>query len=669
MNEEELISYAEGSVNTSSTKQLADKATSIALRLLLTSAKFKKPRMEQIKMYEDLYANRVRKKLRVQFNVPVPVFSGMIDTLAADFDEPIQAKIVETNPADWNKVKKINALWQSEKTSTKLNAMWDYKARIDKKNALFCGRGIVKYYAESDPEYKSHLDVVGYDDFHCQPRGGGMIENHIFAGQENIMKTKAQLQMGALSGLYDKEQVKELLAKRANHDYEPEYENLGDEAAIHLNKFRAMGMDVQGNSYIGETVYNLCEFVITLKGKRWYVLFDPWTSIWIRFAKLTDVFTSDELPWVSWATHEDHKLFWSKSFADDIYPVADAVITMFNQELTNREKRNLGARAFDREMFQDVAKLDAAQYRPDALVPVDTKNGTRRISEGIYSFETPELQGTINLIQWINDTAGKEIGATDLSMGGVSKASKKASVVFAEQQQVSKRIGWRSQSYSEAWGRVLSHYVDGLKDHMPATMKIKMLGEDGWESEEISRTDLKTDHLEYKIISSTQQNQSNKLKKDARISALQMLAQSPNVNSKWRDEQILRDIGDYEDADIVIAMDTQNYGNKEMLSRASESIQLIIKGKTPGLYYGADTEFMQKIVDFATKNHSSLKDDKYNALMDYAMQHEQIVQKNMERKANEMISPRAQMGQESVPTQGVQQKPGSPGVTQALNMQ
>jgi len=48
---------------------------------------------------------------------------------------------------------------------------------------------------------------------------------------------------------------------------------------------------------------------------------------------------------------------------------------MFNQELTNREKRNFGARAYDKDMFKDVRKLDESMHRPDALVPADTKGG------------------------------------------------------------------------------------------------------------------------------------------------------------------------------------------------------------------------------------------------------------------------------------------------------
>jgi hypothetical protein len=109
-------------------------------------------------------------------------------------------------------------------------------------------------------------------------------------------------------------------------------------------------------------------------------------------------------PWVSYATHEDNKNFLSKSYGDDLYGVADSTHILFNQELTNREKRNFNARGYDVEMFTDVAKLDQAQTRPDALVPVKVPAG-KRIEDGIFTFETAELQGTINLLDWMQQPA------------------------------------------------------------------------------------------------------------------------------------------------------------------------------------------------------------------------------------------------------------------------
>jgi len=47
------------------------------------------------------------------------------------------------------------------------------------------------------------------------------------------------------------------------------------------------------------------------------------------------------------------------------------------------EKKNLNVRAYDCGMFPDIGKLDQAQYRPDPLVPADTKGGTRKLTAEI----------------------------------------------------------------------------------------------------------------------------------------------------------------------------------------------------------------------------------------------------------------------------------------------
>ena len=52
---------------------------------------------------------------------------------------------------------------------------------------------ILKYTAESDPEYKSALDVVNTKNFLLFNRGGLALENHLFAGGEDLEKPKAKL--------------------------------------------------------------------------------------------------------------------------------------------------------------------------------------------------------------------------------------------------------------------------------------------------------------------------------------------------------------------------------------------------------------------------------------------------------------------------------------------
>lgn len=613
------------------TKAFADQATLIAAQQLEQSSSHKEPRMAQVRKYEDLYFNKTEKKLRIQFDVTLPVMSGMIDTILANVNDPIRLKFVEQEPADYLSARKITAAWEIESSSQRPGAKWDQKDRWDKRLAMFYGRGVKKYSASSDGgRYESSLEVVDPNDFHCEPKGGGHLENHLFCGQEGIFKTREQLITSAQYGAYDALQVEQLIGKVATPGYK---EEVATRAQGKFNRFKALGLDAESHNYVGQELFHLVEWAMTYKGERWYLLFDPITCIWVRFERLTDVFSSGLYPWVSWATHEDPKVFWSKSFADDIYPVAMSISTLYNQELTNRQKKNYGARAYDKDMFPNVEALDVASHRPDALVPADTKGGTRKISEGIYKFEIEGLNGTIDLIGWSDALLGRHVGVTPGSQGTAEK-DKKVSVYLGDQEEVSKRFTYRSASYSEAWGEIGLRYIQGLNDHLGEGLAIQLLGENGLEWDRLKRLDLKMKREpEIKIISSTKQNADNQRKVERKAKAWELLKDSPNINQKWKAEQILRDIGDYPDSEIALAMDVQNYGNKELMAEASAAIQDIIRGREPQLNYDADTAFMQKIVDFALAHRVALGMKKYTKMMDYVDLHTQIATENMGRRA------------------------------------
>jgi len=649
-------------------EQLAEKAIRIATQQLITSTDFKKPRMARIAKYWELYDNKTPKKLRQLFNVPIPVFAGMIDTLNAQYDEPIRLEFKEGDASDYFKVQKLNGAFQMEIMDTAQNSRWDSKLRMGRKHAIMTGRGIFKYTVESDPEYKSHFEVVNLKNFHFQPRGGKDLEKHLFCGEEDIEKTESELKRGAKSGVYNKEQVQKLINNSKDNNYYPQDRQDWSDS---LSRFKPLGLNPDTNSYVGENVYKIAQWILNIDGERYLLVFHPWSQTWLRFEKWKDIDSSGLYPWFSYATHEDDENFLSKSYADDLYPSSDAIVAMFNQELTNREKRNFGARAYDKDIFKDVRKLDESMHRPDALVPADTMNGTRRISEGIYEFKTGELGGTINLIDWVSGNIGRSTGANDLSQGSVQEVSKKASVTFAEQKSVSKRIGWASQPFQEMMAGLGKAYIYGLKDHMPSKMAIRLLGENGIDWGEITRLDLNTSKdVDILIYSTDKQMIENEMKSKKRMEALSLLAQSQNINSKKRDEEILKN-AEYSDQEIAEFMDIKTYNDKKALAKASVAITEILRNKKPEMWYGANTAFMQKMIDYANDNRLTLK-EKFDTLIDFAMSHKDIVAGNMERKANDdTMQIRQQQMQTGLNTPPVSQaeNPGVPGgVSKAMSI-
>lgn len=616
-------------------EQLADEAVNIACKQLLASTEFKKPRLERIAKYWALYDGKTKKKLRQLFNVPIPVFAGMIDTLNAQYDTPIQLKFSEGDASDYFKVKKINGAFHMETVNTAENSKWDDKLRMCRKHAIMGGRGIIRYDVESDPEYKSSISNVLLKNFHFQPKGGKDLEKHLFAGEEGIEKTKSEMIKGGLSGYYDKAQVFKLITTANDREYLPESTL---DMATKLERFKPLGLNPDNSSYVGETVYRLCEWILRIEGVRYYVCFDPWTKTWVHFDKWKNMCSSDLYPWVTYATHEDDENFLSKAYGDDLYVAADAIVAMFNQELTNREKRNYGARAYDKDMFKDVRKLDESMHRPDALVPADTNMGSKRISEGIYEFKVGELGGTVNLIDWITASLGTNTGANDLAKGQVNEVSKKASVTFAEQKSVSKRVSWASSSFQMMMAGLGKRFIWGLKDHMPSKMAIKLLGQNGWDWDQITRLDLETTKdVDVIITSGDKQILDNEMKAQKRKDIIVAIGADPVLSSlanpQFRLEEMLRS-GEWDDVEIAVAMDNKNYADKKALAHAAEAIQLILQGVKPDLWFGANVAYIQKIKDFAIDNRSTLG-KKYDQLLDYAMAHVEIVKSNIERKVQE----------------------------------
>lgn len=664
---------------------LAEKLAKIATKQLQASVVYKQPRGNQILEFRRLYNNKTKQKLRAMYNTTLPVFAGFIDTLKADLDDPIDIVFGEDDPADYLFYKKVNSVWKKQAKQRTPNAMWNLKMRYDLDECVITGRGIEKCYSESSPNYKNYLEIVSFEHFHCQPKGGGILENHKFAGQSHIKRSKSMLVKGVRAERYYKEGVDKLFSYLGNGDaFKDDYAAASGDADT-MQGFKGSAPDDDSN-YSGEPEFSCAEWQLEYKGKRYYIFFDPFTATPLACDVNKDRFSTDMYIWSSWASHENKDEFWSKSYADDFYAVATTIDDLMSQELTNRAKQNMNARAFDAEMFPDVAKLDEAQWRADALVPVDTKGGTRKMGEGIYEFKTPELQGTVTLIDWLDGKVGKETGATDLSQGQAGKGAK-ANIQFANLQEAQKRISFKSSSKKECWQDIGIRFVQGLIDHMTEDELIEIEGADGFGYDTLKPAEVRTRRgkpIHCKIISVTETDKQNVLGKDQKIKGITMIIGNPElikeVNPKWVTEQILRDVSGYDGESIEDAMDTQNYGTRDVRAEAEMAIRKLIKGKMPDLYYDADTTFINRILRFEMSHQSELlkkrakflgQDVPLNALfLEYIKMHRQIVINNMARMKQQLMAGQQDPNAPQQPGQpGAAASPGAPAAPGAVATQ
>lgn len=627
---------------------IEDKIASLAREMLVSSQIYKQPRMNTIAVYERLYNNDVLPKLRQMFNSVLPIFSGMVDELLAMFNDQLQLKFKALNPMQELVIPKLQSHWNSERDSLAPNAMWNYKARSDRFNAVLSGRGIIQEFAYNDPEYTNVVNVINYSDFHCQPNGGGLLEKHLFCGTEGNFKTLYDLKT---SGKYDQKKIKEIETYAWSDRL---FENLETTYGTKFARWKALGLDVETNNFTGELTYNFCDFIITYNGVRYNVVFEPTSGIWIYCKPWIDTMPSGKYPFKSWATHEDDKNFWSKSYSDDFFTIADSVITLFNQELTNREKKNYNARAFDKDMFQDVAKLDAAQYRPDALVPANTAGGTKTIASGIYAFDTPELKGTIDLISWMSEYTGQKTGADELPP---ASGKNKVAIQMMQQKKQSNRVGLRSASFKECYQQLGETFIEGLVEFMPPILSIQMIGENGFiEDAELKRIDVKNmGKIGIAVTSSSEQESGDDIKKQGQVQAIEMVAQNPTM-TRYEKEVIYRNIGQFSESEIMFLLDQNGALSRKQYAHASAAIQNILLGKEPDIYYGADMAYAKYIQSYLIDNKTKVrgKEDQFMKFIEIITP---IVQSNAQQQAQQQ--PPQQQGQDnkSQSQQQPQQKP------------
>ncbi len=610
----------------------AEERTRVNQRQFESCVTSKRRRVRKVAKYRQLYNVNPERQLRVRYDAPLPIFSGMVDTLLASLDDNISIKFGETDPADWRAAQKATAGIQKLSDSQMPGGQWNKMFRAMRKEAIFSGVGVGEYIPYNlDGKFHSQLLIIPFEHLIFQARGGFNIENHNYFGRDNVWLNKASLIRGVKGGLYDRKAVDEIINTKSEGFQTRGMLDFDEEA-----RFKPLGIDAN-DDIVGEPTWRFIEIISEYEGKRWYNLFEYNLGKSIRFCPLSEISSSELYPYFGFATHEDSENFASKSYADDLYPHAISINDLFNEDAENRRLKNSNARAYDKDMFINPQKLYEAQIGRSKLVPADTQNGTRRISEGIYEFKSPDISGTVELISWLKNEVGNSLGVNDLLQGASQPTDKKVGVTYVEQNNIGKRLSFFSQPIQESLVqlgyRVFGGFVDYLKEPMP----IKLFGEAGYQWDLLKRIDLHFERdFEITVVSQSQSNKKNELAKASREKALGLLANSQNVNGRVRDEFIARDIGGYSDAEVAMLLDTTAETTKDSVSIASEAVQDIMMGRVPKTNYQADTYFLNRIIDFV-ETHLEDKNVKKNVqkFLAYIDKHKQIVIGNMRRKQQE----------------------------------
>ncbi len=609
-------------------KTTADELTAKACTQLDTGIKYRQPRLDDILKAEELYFNRKTKTLKARFNIPIPIMSGFVDTLTAKIDDEITINYDPTEDADKMKAKKVGGAWKYDSAPTR--GMWAIKDILVKKLAIFSGRGIYKFFGESYPRYCSYFEIVDAFDFIAEPSGGWHLENHIFCGQENIFKTEAELKAGVESGIYSNEQVEILISKTSSGEFkvnEEQYRN-------RTRRLEVLGLDVDTNNYVGDKLFNLVEWAMTTNGKRYYLLFERKTGVWVRCVPLEEITGKvpegklPSYPWKSWATHYDYWNFWSKAPVDDVRPLAEGMKIITNFMFDDVQKKLWGQRIFDAEIITDPSQLE--WDRPDKLIEAVLPAG-KKLSDGVYEFQTGDNSSmTINLVDYFRNMIGTETGVTPQQKGNSDE--KLLGIAKINEGEVADRLGLYNKFYVQCYAEIGLAYLYSLKANMDETMLVRMIGENGTESHEITREDLEfTSEPDIRITGGKSEARKSEIlqqKKEASLLASFQIA--PELfNRKLVVESTLLN-GSWEADEISALMDVTAEGSEEESVRASQALQDLLNGKKLDLYLGATDRFLHKIIQFASRK--KLTSDQRMRILQYGMAHRDIVIKNKAMK-------------------------------------
>jgi len=618
-------------------KNLVNTLVTIARKQLEAGQNIKKGRMETIQKIESLYYNKAIKLKDGSINIPFPIMSGLIDDIYSKIDNKPTVSFKIPNRDSLSE--KVSSMWKIESSS--LRAGWDRKDREEKKFALLSGRGISSIYADSiNNKYKSHYNVIDHYNFYCEGTKGHL-DDMAYCGETGIWKTKAYLLDMVKAGVYDNYNVNALLSSGGE-------EKTDNEQRYKFDRMKLLGLTPDKNAYVGQEVYDLVQHCMDYNGKKYYLLFEIESGICVRAEYLVDLFGNNKIPYVSWSTNGGNaSLFWDKTPADDILPVAEAMKVLLNQAIDNTQRRNRPMRIVKGNAFPNVNEL--MQYIPDNVIVTNPNKDPR-----IITLETPEISATINLVEFLNNFMNSKTGT---SGNGVDDKDIKVGVYYGQMKKEADRIGIINKAYSESNGEKGYRFFWGLKEHLTETKAVEMLGKKGIKWGEINKIELKdVDDVDDIIVGGgSSEIELNEIKNKNKTKTLVSIINNPLFAKELGVKQTLRTLllsSDFTEDEIMSIMDKDGDPNRELMQEADEAIQDILLHKNVKLNRGANIAFLQRILDYTIENLDwVLLDSKGNQigvdnkikqsnndLLAYLKAHQQIVIENQQRELRRVES-------------------------------
>lgn len=618
---------------------------------------------------DDAYNGIVPKYSKMTYNFHLPILSGFEDTLIAKIDEAPLIHFGSGQAGETRLGRQVDALWkvESDKPDTDY-AMADLQS---KRHAARYGRAFLKTVGTKKPFSIDVLSVDPYD-MVTDPNGGGELEDHRFCAQDGIFRSAKQLLDGVESGMYDKKAVARLLA--GPPDSKEEFKLDADLQT----RFSALKQSGYAFDSAGEDLYRLCEHVTVIDGDRYLVTWNPESEIVLKCDTLRKRYGCDLLPWTSWAPLLDNKVFWSKAPDDDVRQAAEAMRVTLMEMMVNVQKQNWGTKVFDPER---ISADQLAVSAPNGLIVA--KAGAASLPgglDGAYKvIQTPNVSIALNVVEFLDRFVGQKAGVTPDAQG--TSAEDKVGIYFGNIEQLADRMGLQSRYYRNAWRRVGTRFLYQAKRNLTGKVPVETIGPRGSEMTVLLARNIDPT-MGVTVTGGSAEAAVSEAKRKERGAALSDLLANPatggSINLTVAVGEKLKSAGYEEDEVTLLTNKDAGSEYRDQQLRAQESVELLLEGKKPPLYEGANTTFVRSILDSA-REFTNGEGPEHERLIAYAQAHIKIAARNSaieayEKAMLEGIGPSAPPPEESAdpmnpnPTPDVPIQP-IPGTTEGAPLQ
>lgn len=564
-------------------------------------------------------------------NVELGKMAGFLHTLLSKIDEPLLFKFTKRKISQLKRVTQLNALRARDQDIDD----WDIKDIAGKKQAAMYGRAIFSYFADSQEEYKPHLDNVDVYDYLIDPSAGGLdIEKAMYMGDYGVIKSRDDLKKGVKDGIYLKTETGTLLSGDGNST------DINVEDQNKTNRTRATNVNTTQKEIGSPDKFKFWRWGTTFEGKRYFLLLSETGGTAVEITPLEEKFASGLWWYWTYAAFIDLTEFWTPGYCDYVREVFMAQSVSINQSIDNSEQINKPQRLVNIGAVENLLEL---KYRREGYIKIKKEY---RVQDAVQIVTTPSIDTPLKVYDKLEAIQEKASGITAGSQAAADTGGdQKVAIYEGNQAEAGDRYGLLNKSYAFGYKRFSKLWIRGVDEHLVKKVAIDILGPDGVEVEMVSRRDIfrKNEEFNVKVESSnaelafSEKDQKTKLAFLAGQSAIVTGPESQPIQNPKKAYELMASIAGFDDITIRELMDTTDFGDSGIMSEAERDIERILDGEKFLPNQAANTAYKQRFVDYMTDNQENISMEQFTALANYLLLLDPVIERNMVREANNII--------------------------------